>query len=161
MFKLLSFLSPFNIFLIPLPFFLPPSYLLITLPPCSSPFHCNNAADLLHLNSAAYLSIQVLQSCMIPVTWQPLWESSVSTEDRWSCKSWFRGWVKESMGGWKKGLGVQNEDSWHSKDKRKSKSNSQSQNSHSICDRKISQILLQNHRSSSPGPFLLLCTYNI
>lgn len=78
----------------------PPSYLLIVLPPCSSPLPSNTAADLLHLNSAAYLSIQVPQSCMIPVTWQPLWESSVSTEDRWPCKSWLTGWVKAQMEAW-------------------------------------------------------------
>lgn len=56
-----------------IPFFLPPSSLLIVLPPCSSPLASNTAADLLNLNSAAYLSVQVLQSCMIPATWQSLW----------------------------------------------------------------------------------------
>lgn len=96
--KLLPCLSSFNI---SIPRFLfPPSYLLIVLPPCSPPLPSNTAADLLHLNSAAYLSIQVPQSCMIPVTWQPLWESSVSTEDRWPCKSWLTGWVKAQMEAW-------------------------------------------------------------
>lgn len=75
--KLLPCLFPFNIFSISLFLFsFPPSYLLIILPPCSSPLAGNSRiTDLLHLNSAAYLSIQVLQSCMIPVTWQPLWAS--------------------------------------------------------------------------------------
>lgn len=74
-----------------IPFFLPPSSLLIDLPPCSSPLAFNTAADLLNLNSAAYLSIQVLQSSMIPVTWQPLWALWVSTENWSPCKSWLRG----------------------------------------------------------------------
>lgn len=69
--KLLPCLSPFNTFSIPLFLFvLPPSSLLIVLPPCSSPLVSNTVADLLNLNSAAYLSVQVLQRCMIPVTWQ-------------------------------------------------------------------------------------------
>lgn len=77
-------------------YFFFPSYLLIVLPPCSSPLASNSRiTDLLHLNSTAYLSIQVLQSCMIPVTWQPLWASWVSTKDWRPFKSWSRGWEKE------------------------------------------------------------------
>lgn len=88
--------SPFNTYSIPLfLFFLPSSSLLIVLPPCSSSLASNTAADLLNLNSAAYLSVQVLQRCMIPVTWQSLWALWVTTEDWRPCKSWLRGWVKE------------------------------------------------------------------
>lgn len=54
-------------------------------------------------NSAAYLSIQVPQSCMIPVTLQPSWESWVSAADRWQRKSWLEG-MKEGgrLRGWQR-----------------------------------------------------------
>lgn len=73
-----------------------PSLLSYLLNPLliSSPLQCHSWSSPTS-NSAAYLSIQVPQSSMIPVTSQPSWESWVSAADRWrrkSCLGEGKGW---------------------------------------------------------------------